>query len=169
MISAVTNGKGTIGYADESQAGSLGKVKVKVGDAYVEPSAEGAAKVVAISKPAEGRSDVDMAVDLDRTTTEAGAYPVVLLSYLIACQTYDDASEAALVKAYLELRDLQRGPGRRREERRLGSPRLRGRRQGQGDRREDRGQELSITVQRAGVRRIRVRRTPVARQPKTRS
>jgi phosphate transport system substrate-binding protein len=102
VISAVTNGKGTIGYADESQAGSLGKVKVKVGDVYTEPTADGAAKVVAISPAAEGRSDVDMAVDLDRTTTEAGAYPVVLLSYLIACQTYDDANEADLVKAYLE-------------------------------------------------------------------
>jgi phosphate transport system substrate-binding protein len=102
VISAVTNGKGTIGYADESQAGDLGKVKVKVGEEYVEPTAEGAAKVVAISPAAEDRADVDMAVDLDRTTTEAGAYPVVLLSYLIACQTYDDANEAALVKAYLE-------------------------------------------------------------------
>ena len=28
---------------------------------------------------------------LDRTTTEAGAYPVVLTSYLLACPTYDDA------------------------------------------------------------------------------
>jgi phosphate transport system substrate-binding protein len=102
VISAVTNGKGTIGYADESQAGDLGQVKVKVGDHYVAPSAEGAAKVVASSPAAEGRADVDMAVDLDRKTTEAGAYPVVLLSYLIACQTYDDANEAALVKAYLE-------------------------------------------------------------------
>jgi phosphate transport system substrate-binding protein len=102
VISAVTNGKGTIGYADESQAGSLGKVKVKVGSAYVAPSAEGAAKVVAISPPAKGRPAVDMAVDLDRTTTEAGAYPVVLLSYLIACQSYPDSNEAALVKAYLE-------------------------------------------------------------------
>lgn len=101
VISAVTNGKGTIGYADESQAGSLGKVKVKVGDAYVEPTADGAAKVVAASPAAAGRTDVDMAVDLDRTTTEAGAYPVVLLSYLIACQTYGDPDEAALVKSYL--------------------------------------------------------------------
>jgi phosphate transport system substrate-binding protein len=101
VITAVTNGKGTIGYADDSQAGSLSKVKVKVGDVYTAPSADGAAKVVAISKPTAGRSDVDMAVDLDRTTTEAGAYPVVLLSYLIACQTYDDANDAALVKGYL--------------------------------------------------------------------
>jgi phosphate transport system substrate-binding protein len=102
VIAAVTNGKGTIGYADESQAGDLGQVKVKVGDQYVAPSAEGAAKVVASSPAAKGRADVDMAVDLDRKTTETGAYPVVLLSYLIACQTYDDANEAALVKAYLE-------------------------------------------------------------------
>ena len=102
MISAVSNGQGTIGYADESQAGSLGKVLVKVGENYVEPTAEGAAKVVAISPASKDRSAVDMAVDLDRTTTEAGAYPVVLLSYLIACPTYADASEAALVKSYLE-------------------------------------------------------------------
>ena len=32
-----------------------------------------------------------MAIDIDRTTTEAGAYPLLLASYLIACQTYDDA------------------------------------------------------------------------------
>ena len=39
--------------------------------------------------------------DLDRTTTEAGAYPIVLVSYAMACTKYDDAAQAALVKAYL--------------------------------------------------------------------
>ena len=29
------------------------------------------------------------------------AYPVILLSYLIACEKYDDAAEAANVKGYL--------------------------------------------------------------------
>ncbi|MET3962336.1 phosphate transport system substrate-binding protein [Marmoricola sp. OAE513] len=101
VIAAITNGKGTIGYADESQVGDLSVVSVKVGDTYTAPSAEGAAKVVAISPAAEGRPDVDMAVALDRTTTEAGAYPVVLLSYLIACQHYDNENDAALVKGYL--------------------------------------------------------------------
>ena len=101
VISAVTKGKGSIGYADESQAGDLGKVKVKVGEEYVAPEPEAAAKVVETSPAAEGRADVDMATDIDRTTTEAGAYPVVLVSYLIACQTYDDKAEADLVKAYL--------------------------------------------------------------------
>ena len=42
-----------------------------------------------------------MAVDVDRTTTESGAYPLLLASYLIACPTYDDANEAALVKGFL--------------------------------------------------------------------
>ena len=101
VVSAVSGGKGTIGYADESQAGDLGQVKVKVGDTYAAPSPEGAAKVVAISPAAKDRADVDMAIDIDRTTTEAGAYPIVLTSYLIACQKYDDANEGKLVKAYL--------------------------------------------------------------------
>jgi phosphate transport system substrate-binding protein len=101
LVAAVKGGEGTIGYADESQAGGLGIASIKVGSDYTEPSAEGAAKVVAISKPVEGRAEVDMAMDIDRTTTEAGAYPVVLTSYLIACQHYDDAGEADLVKGFL--------------------------------------------------------------------
>lgn len=101
VISAVSGGNGTIGYADESQVGDLSVVSVKVGDEYVAPSAEGAALVVESSPAAEGRADVDMAVDIDRESTEAGAYPVVLLSYLIACQTYENQAEADLVKGYL--------------------------------------------------------------------
>ncbi len=101
LINAVSGGDGTIGYADESQAGSLGQVAIQVGDSFNAPSAEGAAKVLAISKRAEGRSDVDMAIDIDRTTTEAGAYPLLLSSYLIACQHYDDANEAAMVSGFL--------------------------------------------------------------------
>jgi phosphate transport system substrate-binding protein len=42
-----------------------------------------------------------MAVDLARDTTESGAYPVVLVSYLIACETYADATQADLVKGFL--------------------------------------------------------------------
>ena len=102
VVAAVTNGNGTIGYADESQVGDLSVVSVKVGDEYVAPSAEAAAKVVAVSPAVEGRPDVDMAVDVDRTTEEAGSYPVILLSYLVACQTYPSADEADLVKGFLE-------------------------------------------------------------------
>jgi phosphate transport system substrate-binding protein len=101
VIQAVTNGKGTIGYADDSQAGNLSVASIKVGDAYVAPSAEAAAKVVDVSKRVSGRAANDVAVDIDRTTTEAGAYPLILTSYVIACPTYADKAKAALVKNYL--------------------------------------------------------------------
>ena len=38
VVQAIKQGKGTIGYADDSQVGDLGKVKVKVGSAFVEPT-----------------------------------------------------------------------------------------------------------------------------------
>jgi phosphate transport system substrate-binding protein len=101
LVAAVKSGEGTIGYADESQAGGLGEVSLKVGEEYVAPSADAAAKVVAISPRAEGRSENDMAIEVDRTTTESGAYPLILLSYLVACPSYDDAEQAALVKGYM--------------------------------------------------------------------
>jgi phosphate transport system substrate-binding protein len=101
VVAAVTEGKGTIGYADESQAGKLSIAKIKVGSEFVAPSAEGAAKIVAASPAVEGRPATDLAVDIDRTSTDAATYPLVLVSYLVACQHYDDAAKAALVKGYL--------------------------------------------------------------------
>lgn len=96
-------GAGYIGFMDESAAreNDLTTVKVKVGEDFVEPTAEAAAKILAASKPV-GTSDNDMAVEVARTTTEAGVYPVVLVSYLLACPTYENAEDAANVKGYLE-------------------------------------------------------------------
>ena len=101
VIDAVKNGKGTIGYADHSQAGDLSSASIKVGSAYVAPSAEGATKVVDLSPRATGLPANAMAIDIDRTTTEAGAYPLTLASYVIACPTYSDKNKADLVKGYL--------------------------------------------------------------------
>ncbi|MGO3814708.1 MAG: phosphate ABC transporter substrate-binding protein PstS, partial [Cellulosimicrobium funkei] len=39
--------------------------------------------------------------ELDRTTTEAGAYPLVLVSYAVACLNYEDEATGDLVKAFL--------------------------------------------------------------------
>ncbi|MET0844288.1 MAG: phosphate ABC transporter substrate-binding protein PstS [Mycetocola sp.] len=100
VIDAVTNGTGTIGYADASRAGDLGTVSIKVGDEYVPYSAEAAAAIVDASPAAEGRSEGDLAIELDRASTEAGVYPIVLISYLIGCTEYEDAESAALVKEY---------------------------------------------------------------------
>jgi len=101
VVSAVRNGQGTIGYADESQAGDLAIAEVKVGEEYVGPTPEAAAKILEVSERVEGRAEVDLAYELDRATQESGVYPVVLTSYLIACQTYPDKPTADLVKGYL--------------------------------------------------------------------
>lgn len=100
VVSAVENGTGTIGYADASKAGSLGIVNIKVGDEFVTYTPEAAAKLVAGSTTVEGRDATDMAVDLDRTTTDPSIYPIGLVSYLIGCNEYVDPAAATLVKAY---------------------------------------------------------------------
>jgi phosphate transport system substrate-binding protein len=101
LVAAVKAGEGAIGYADESQAGGLSIAAIGVGEEFNKPSAEGAAQVVAASPRVEGRGANDMAVDVDRTSTESGAYPLLLASYLLACPSYDDAGQAALVKGFL--------------------------------------------------------------------
>ncbi len=101
VISAVGSGNGTIGYADESQVGDLSVAKVKVGDSYVGPSAEAAAKILEDSTRVEGRGDNSFAYDLKRDTTASGTYPIVLVSYEEACLKYADAATGAVAKAYM--------------------------------------------------------------------
>ncbi|WP_448810817.1 phosphate ABC transporter substrate-binding protein PstS [Agromyces bauzanensis] len=101
VVDAVTNGTGTVGYADASRAGDLGTVSVKVGDKFVPYSPEAAAAVVDASPFAEGRAEGDLAVELDRNADDTNVYPIVLVSYLIACQEYADPANVELVKAYL--------------------------------------------------------------------
>lgn len=101
VIQAVTNGVNTIGYADASKAGKLGVAAIKVGDTFVNYSAEAAAAVVEGSPLVKDRAANDIAIALDRTTTDPSHYPLVLVSYIIACQEYADADQAELVKAYV--------------------------------------------------------------------
>jgi phosphate transport system substrate-binding protein len=100
VIAAVKAGKGAIGYADESQAGGLGIAKVKVGSGFVAPSAKGAAASVANSPRVTGRGQYDLAVQINRTTTSADEYPVVLVSYHIGCVTQKDKATADNLKAF---------------------------------------------------------------------
>lgn len=101
VIDTVSGAEGAIGYADASRAGTLGTVAIKVGDAYVPYSADAAAKVVDASPAAEDATDKRLVVEIDRTTTGAGLYPLVLVSYDIACSTYDKQADVDNVKAYL--------------------------------------------------------------------
>lgn len=101
VVQTVQGAKGTITYADASKAGTLGTAKIKVGDAWVAHSAKGAAAVVDASPLVAGRAKGDIAVKIDRTSTTAGTYPLVLVSYEVACTTYKDAKVGALVKGFL--------------------------------------------------------------------
>jgi phosphate transport system substrate-binding protein len=101
VVDAVTNGVGTIGYADASRAGDLGVAKIKVGDEFVGYTAEAAAAVVDGSPLVEGRAANDLAIELDRKTTDPTHYPLVLVSYAIICTEYADAEQGELVKNYV--------------------------------------------------------------------
>lgn len=101
VVDAIGRTAGAIGYADASQIGELKTVSVKVGEEFVGPDPEAAAKIIDASPRVEGRGEYDFAVDIDRETQEAGVYPVVLAAYTMACTKYEDANDAALVKAFL--------------------------------------------------------------------
>jgi len=104
VVEAVSAGDGAIGYADASQAGELGIAKIKVGSQYAEPTAEAAAKVLEESPEAKdlAKGPYMFPYELDRKTESQGTYPIVLVSYLIACTKYDSAGEAEIVKGYFE-------------------------------------------------------------------
>ena len=100
VVSTTSSTAGAITYADASAVGDLATVHVKVGDEYTELSADAAAKALESATPAEGATDTNLALDLKRDTTEAGTYPIVLVSYHIFCSTSKDQATVDLVKAF---------------------------------------------------------------------
>jgi phosphate transport system substrate-binding protein len=104
VVEAVAAGDGAIGYADASQAGELGVATIEVGSEFVGPSPEAAAAI--LDESPEDKADAPgqymFPFKLDRKTEAEGTYPIVLVSYLLACTKYGNAEEAALTKAYLE-------------------------------------------------------------------
>lgn len=101
VVKTVTDTPGAVTYADDSAVGGkLGTASIKVGEEFVEISADAAAKAVEAGSPVEGRSANDVAIKLDRKTTESGAYPVVLVSYHVVCSTYSSQETVDLVKAF---------------------------------------------------------------------
>ncbi len=102
VVQAVESGTGTIGYADASQAGELGTAKVKVGEEYVGPTADAAAAILDASEEAETGSETQLVFELNRTTTESGVYPIVLVSYMATCLDHSDDAQGELVKGWFE-------------------------------------------------------------------
>ena len=101
VVQALNAGEGSIGYADASQVGELSVALIGVGDSFVEYSPEAAAKSVEVSNRVEGRSPYDFGFALDRTTTEAGVYPITLVSYHIVCLQYEDQAKVDFIKSFM--------------------------------------------------------------------
>src|SRR4029453_13370738 len=86
VATAVKSTVGAISYVELSFAenSDLKKAKIKNGAGeYTELTGDSAGKTIAGAKVAGTGSDV--ALDIDYATTEAGAYPIVLVTYEIAC------------------------------------------------------------------------------------
>ncbi|MFT4147254.1 MAG: phosphate ABC transporter substrate-binding protein PstS [Micrococcaceae bacterium] len=101
VVSTTQATPGAIAYADESGVSpDLGKVKIKVGNQFVAITPEGASKVVAQSPKQSGRAANDLAIDINRTSTDPTTYPLVLVSYHVLCSTYPSQEKADNVKAW---------------------------------------------------------------------
>ena len=121
MIQTVSAATGTIGYADASKVpATLGTVAVGSNGAYVPVSAKAAAAALDAATLGSENTVIIMTTTLGSEADEtrllyqpshdaAGAYPIVLVSYLAARLRYDDARIAAVVKAYLRFAASTRG------------------------------------------------------------
>jgi len=99
VVQAVQAGTGTIGYADASQAGSLGTAALETKDgSFVAFSNDTAAKAAETATKVEGTDTHDIALSVDRVPATNDSYPLILISYSIVCSTYSDANE---VKAFV--------------------------------------------------------------------
>ncbi len=100
VVTLASSTEGAITYADYSQIKSLKAAKVSVGDDFVGPTPEAAAAIVDGSPATEDATDTRLTVELVRDGSIKDAYPVVMISYLAACQQYKDANTASLVKEF---------------------------------------------------------------------
>ncbi len=100
IAQAVKSTAGSISYVELSFAENsdlkMAKVKNGAGE-FVELTGESAGKAVAGAK-IEGTGN-DLKLSIDYNTTEAGAYPIVLVTYEIACST--GSPKAAAIKGFL--------------------------------------------------------------------
>ncbi|MFF5260091.1 phosphate ABC transporter substrate-binding protein PstS [Actinomadura viridis] len=102
VTAQVKNTAGTISYVEMSYAetNKLQTAKVKNGAGeYTELTADSASKAVAGAQVVGTGNDV--ALKIDYATKEAGAYPIVLVTYEIACEKGLPTEQAQFVKSFL--------------------------------------------------------------------
>ena len=100
MAALVKSTAGTIAYVElsfaENSSLSMAKVKNGAGE-FTELTGDSAGKTIAGAKVA-GTGD-DLKLDIDYATTTPGAYPIVLVTYEIACSK--GSAKAAAIKGFL--------------------------------------------------------------------
>ena len=102
VASAVQSTEGGITYAEWSYAkdNKLGIAEVDNGAGPVQLNGESVGNAVAIAKH-DGEGN-DLRLKLDYATKEAGAYPIILVTYEIVCSKSEDPKKVALTKAFLK-------------------------------------------------------------------
>jgi phosphate transport system substrate-binding protein len=98
---AIQGTDGAIGYLEWSYSGGQGIVNAKIdnGGGAVALTAQSAGAAVSAAQVVGTGSDLSL--KLDYTTTAAGAYPLILVTYEIVCTKYADAAKGTLVKNFL--------------------------------------------------------------------
>ncbi|WP_406304227.1 phosphate ABC transporter substrate-binding protein PstS [Streptomyces sp. NBC_00879] len=102
VATAVKDAEGAIGYFELSYAtaSKISTVKLNTGaSAPVDATTENASKAIAAAK-IKGTGN-DLALGLDYKTKAEGAYPIVLVTYEIACDKGNKADTLATLKAFL--------------------------------------------------------------------
>ena len=92
---------GGLSYVEWSYAkdNKLGIAQIDNGSGAVELNADSVGKAVAAAKPAGQGNDLQLT--LDYATKEAGAYPIILVTYEVVCSKGLDANLTKGVKAFL--------------------------------------------------------------------
>lgn len=101
VAEGVKSTDGGITYVEWSYAkdNDLGVAKVDNGGGAIELTGESVGKgVEAATADGEGN---DLRLSLDYATQEAGAYPILLVTYEIVCSVNDDPDQQAQIKAFL--------------------------------------------------------------------
>ena len=96
--------------------------QVDNGGGAVELTAESVGKAVEAAKT-DGEGN-DLRLKLDYATKEAGAYPILLVTYEIVCSKNKDATKAANIKAFLDALRLAGDPEEPRGDRLRAAARL---------------------------------------------
>ncbi|MDG4791516.1 phosphate ABC transporter substrate-binding protein PstS [Micromonospora sp. WMMD1102] len=102
VASAVKQADGSISYVEMSYAENGGLKMAKIGNGageFAELTPESAGKTIAGAEVTGEGEDLKMKIDFN--TKEAGAYPIVLVTYEIVCSKGLAADKLALVKGFL--------------------------------------------------------------------